>query len=314
MLEGLATGAIQGDPRDAAQFLASIAKLGDSVGGDCGVAEAFVIAEAALRALTEYNERTKAFLELPRIELQNMIAMTTRTIATMASGCETSIQRLQNVEQQIEKATNLSDVHQLKGQLIECLEQVRMETAQQQKARAAASEIQAELESSRQRMQAAGPQLDPVTGLPVGAAVNGVLRVCLKQDRHSYAVAFVVQRIQSINMRFGYDLGDQVLKAFAEHLKSALSGSDRLFRWRGPTIIAVLERAQAMERVRAEMKRIAETSTGRTFEINKREVLIAITANWTVVPVTDSTESIRAQIDTFVASQLPAMATGASPS
>ena len=55
---------------------------------------------------------------------------------------------------------------------------------------------------------------------------------------------------------------------------------------------------------------IGENSKGRTFEINGREVMIAINANWTVVPVEDSELSVRAQMDTFIASQLPAIHTG----
>ena len=307
VLEGLARSAIEGDPSELEQFAGSISTLTESLREAGGVAEAFLIAEAALAALADYNQRTRVFLHQPRLELQNMIAMLTETITSMASGCETSVRRLQNVEQKIERARDIGDVQQLKGQLLECLEQVRAETEQQQKVRATTGQIQAELESSRQRMVSATKELDPITGLPAAAEANEALRLCLKQDRRFYAAAFVVQRIQSINMRFGYDLGDQVLKAFRDHLRLSLSESDRLFRYRGPTIIALIDRAQPVERVRVEMKRIGENSKGRTFEINGREVIIAINANWTVVPVEDSELSVRAQIDTFIASQLPAV-------
>jgi GGDEF domain-containing protein len=304
-LEGLSKNVIEGDPDESAQFRESIDKLRGALEEEGAVSQAFVIEEAALQSLTEHNQRTKMFLQQPRIELQNMIFMLTETIASMAAGCDKSVRRLQNVEQQIEKAQFIGDVQQLKGQLLECLEQVRAETAQQQETRATAGRIQAELESSKQRLGTVCKELDPITALPAGSAVDHALLACLKQDRRFFATAFVVQRIQAINMRFGYELGDQVLKAFRDHLRANLPDADLLFRGRGPTIIALIDRPQPVERVRAEMKRVAESTQGRTFEIRDREVMIAIAANWTVVPVEHSTTSVIAQIDSFVASQLP---------
>jgi len=313
VLEGLAAGPVEGDPGDLAHLKVTLVKLGESIGDDCGLAEAFVIVESGLQALTSYNERTAAFLQQPRLELQNMIGMLTETIAAVASGCDTSIRRLQNVEQQIEKAQHIGDVQLLKGRLVECLGQLREETAQQQRVRETAGRIQAGIESSRQRIVAGRPELDPVTGLPTGASVAAAFRACLKEDRRYYVAVFVVQRIHSINVRFGYELGDRVLNAFRDHLEQSAAREDRLFRWRGPTIVALMDRPQPEERTRSEIRRIAEASVSRTFEVSRHEVMIAIAANWTVVPVVESELEITSRIDAFVTSQLPALAGDLNP-
>jgi len=308
VLKELAISAIEGDPAEFEQFNRSIGRFNETLDEDGGLAEALVTAEAALQVLAEHNQRTKAFLRQPVVELQSIISMLTETIAEMASGCDTSVRRLQSVERHIEKARHINDVQELKGRLLECLEQVKAETAQQQTARATAGKIHAELECSKQLLGQTPTELDPVTALPAEGAVAEALRVRLKRDAQSYVAAFVVQNVRAINIRFGDTIGDQVLRAFRDHLRASLPPADGLYRWSGPTVVALIERAQPEERVRAEMKKIAESREGRMFEIRNREVMIAIAANWSLVPVVDSVASIKMHIDKFVASQLPAMA------
>jgi GGDEF domain-containing protein len=300
VLKELAISAIEGDPAEFEQFNRSISRFNDTLDEDGGLAEALVTAEAALQVLAEHNQRTKAFLRQPVVELQSIISMLTETIAEMASGCDTSVRRLQSVERHIEKARHINDVQELKGRLLECLEQ--------QTARATAGKIHAELECSKQLLGQTPTELDPVTALPAEGAVAEALRVRLKRDAQSYVAAFVVQNVRAINIRFGDTIGDQVLRAFRDHLRASLPPADGLYRWSGPTVVALIERAQPEERVRAEMKKIAESREGRMFEIRNREVMIAIAANWSLVPVVDSVASIKMHIDKFVASQLPAMA------
>ena len=73
----------------------------------------------------------------------------------------------------------------------------------------------------------------------------------------------VCSRVQAVNARFGYTVGDRMLGAFAEHFKKGLSARDQLFRWQGPVLVVLLERAERIERVRTEIRQFADVRLTR---------------------------------------------------
>ena len=72
---------------------------------------------AVLKALEDYNARTTRHLRMQGAELYHMIAMLTRTVATLGSGNEQSVSRLREIEGQIEKTSGIEDVRVLKLRL-----------------------------------------------------------------------------------------------------------------------------------------------------------------------------------------------------
>jgi diguanylate cyclase (GGDEF)-like protein len=119
-----------------------------------------------------------------------------------------------------------------------------------------------------------------------------------------YVVIVVVDRIHSINSRFGYAVGDLVLKLVLEQLRQNLSVADRLFRWSGPAFIALLERVESIEAVRMEIGRITSKNLQRFFEIGGRPVLLPVSASWLVVQLTPPSVEMIAAIEKFVASHM----------
>ena len=100
-----------------------------------------------------------------------------------------------------------------------------------------------------------------------------------------YAAIFVVDRVQLVKMRFGGDVGDEVLLTFAQKLAQGLASADRCYRWSGPALLVILERRHSLSVVRSEIGRMAPAKMDRTFQVGSRSVLIPISCSWTVAPL-----------------------------
>src|ERR1043165_9555662 len=91
-----------------------------------------LIANAALEATAnEMRLATRSFDEQIS-QMQSMVAMLAETLADISGQSETSVARLQGIEQQIVQASRLDDIRLLKDNLATCLTAVK-EAAVQQK-------------------------------------------------------------------------------------------------------------------------------------------------------------------------------------
>ncbi|HVV43989.1 MAG TPA: GGDEF domain-containing protein, partial [Bryobacteraceae bacterium] len=196
------------------------------------------------------------------------------------------------------------DLQSLKMHLGSCLSSLRTEIEREKTASEALIEkLQAQLGSFRDPERTPPvQQLDPVTELPGVEDCRIAFRQAVEAGTRHYAVAMVVNRVQRINARFGREAGNRMLCRFKEHVEHQFFASDRLFRWTGPAIVALLERAEAFDLVRAQVRRMLDAPVEENYEIGERSVLIPISAAWSLSMLT-SAEATEQQIQTFVASQ-----------
>lgn len=310
LLEAIRLHAVEGDRVDYEKLQADMQNLERSLGEQPSAAEVLVITGAAIQAMEDYNIRTTRFVRAHGLELQQMVAMLTDTIAKISAGSERSVSNLQNIEKQLERASILEDVRLLKGRLSECLQSLREESARQKEESArGANELRQELERALERRAAIGARhpKDEVTGLPGRHEAEQCLAAALKGDGHTFAAVFVLDRIQLINQRFGYAVGNRILMFFTRYLARGLSPNDRQFRWSGPAILVVLERHGSLDTVRMELARIISARLEKTVQVGNRSVMLHVTATWTVFSVaeTASLEGMARKIDAFVSTQAP---------
>jgi GGDEF domain-containing protein len=306
LIQGIALHAVEGDPVDYQSFRGDMQEQLDVVEGDPSPADLMVSVGAILKSLEGYNARTTRHLRMQGAELHHMIAMLTRTVAMLGAGSQESVVRLREIEGQLEKASAIEDVRVLKARLADCLESIRNETKRQKtdSSRTVAS-LQEEIRETRTRISAAGagPVLDPTTGLPARAAAQAALAEWSLNPKPPYAGLFIVDRILLFNSRFGYEVGDRVLKAYLEELRSRLPTGDQLFRWSGPAFLVLLHRADRIEKVREQLRFLLPGKIERNFELSKRSVLLSISATWAVFPIAPPLEGLIEQLDSFLGSQ-----------
>jgi GGDEF domain-containing protein len=291
LLQGIEYHAVKGDAVDYERFRADMEKVQDSLGEQPNASEVLVLAGATVKALEDYNARTTRFLQLQTNELQTMIAMLTKTMTSLASGSESSVARLQAVEKQLHKASMIEDFQSAKIRMSECLESLRTEIVRQREESARhVTELRDTIQQSKERTAAAATESalrDAVTGLPERAEAEAALASASNGNRPIFAAIFVVERVDLINARFGHAVGDQILLYFYQHLAQSLDPADRMFRWSGPALLALLDRHQTIGQLREELTRIASKRLAKTVTVGARSVLLPVAANWTLYPVSE---------------------------
>ncbi len=306
LLQAIEAHAVPGDEVDYEQFKSSIREIASQFTDETPAEELLVIAGAVASSLKEYGQRTTRFVRAQSAEYQQMLSMLTETVAAVTQGSERSVARLREIEKQLERASVIEDVRTLRLKLGQCLESMREEIAQQEmRAAVTAAELRASIEKSQASLHVVSSheENDPVTGLPGREAAEAALKEAIESKRCYYAVVFVANRVQAINSRFGYAVGDRVLRKLCEHFRAALSAEDRIFRWRGPSFMALVERGPAVDDVRKEIARIAGAKIEEMMEIGARSVLLPISASIAVFSMSPSVKLLAAKIDQFAASQ-----------
>lgn len=307
-LQGIALHAVEGAKGDREQFQDEIEHCIASLAPETPISELLVVVGRALRAMEDYNQRTSKFVRQQSTELQHMVSMLTQTVITIGSSSEQSANRLQQIEKSIEGTKVIEDIQMLKLRLGECLEAVRDEAIRQKREGQSALEtLQQELESSQQRMGGftLASDLDAATGLPGKLEADKAIRAAMDSPANKYLLIAVCSRVQAVNARFGYAVGDRILAAFAEHVKNGLSARDPVFRWQGPAVVALLERTERIDRVRAEVRQFADAKLEKTTEVGQRTILIPISATWSIFPLAPPLNAFMKQLEAFTAAQVP---------
>lgn len=308
LMQGIALHAVEGEQSDYERFREELDKSQKTVTPETPLAELLVVAGGVLRTMEEYNQRTSKFVRHQNTELQNMISMLTQTVISIGSSSDRSVSKLQEIDKAIERANQVEDIHVLKHRLGECLEVVREETLRQKKdGESALQTLKGQLEAVQERIGSMRlkNEMDRSTGLPPKTEADAAIEAAMSATQTTYLLIAVCSRVQAINARFGYDVGDRVLRTFAEHIRKSLLPRDKIYRWNGPAIVALLPRNARIDRVRSEVRHFADAKVEKTIEVGQRTVLIPISATWALLPVVPPMEVLCKQIDAFTSAQIP---------
>jgi len=124
-------------------------------------------AGSALDALADHNRCTTQFLRQQAMEFQAMVKMLTATISAISTAGDSNVVQLCAIEKEVEAATLIEDIREIKARLAGCLEGIRKETQRQRdEAARTADEVMKSMEEARSRSMTELRGPDPVTGLP----------------------------------------------------------------------------------------------------------------------------------------------------
>jgi len=188
--------------------------------------------------------------------------------------------------------------------LSECLDGIRRETERQRAETARAAEgLMRGLESAQAGLADSSTAPDSITGLPLRRQAEEAFAEACRDETQAYVLAVVIDRIQILNKRFGYEVGDEVMRYFAGFLRSQVQSKDLLFRWTGPTLAGLLFRSNRLERVRDEIGRIMELKYEHTVKTASRTILLPISARWALFPMMASPRLLIQKIENFISFQ-----------
>ncbi|HEY4362608.1 MAG TPA: GGDEF domain-containing protein [Bryobacteraceae bacterium] len=278
----------------------------DGLGESPSPAVLLMTTGAALKTLEDYNQRTSRYVRVQGAELHHMIGMLTKTVANLGAGSERSVARLQEIEGQLEKAVLIEDVRELKLRLESCLEGIREESHRQKvESHHSVQGLQLEIAQTQERIRtaAAAPIRDPVSGLPTRSEAEVAFLEASHSSERAYAAFFVVDRVAVINARFGHAVGDRVLNLYLEELRPRLSTADPIFRWSGPSFVAILLRAERLDRLQDRLRFLVPAKMEKMIELGNRSALLPVSATWAVFEIKAPIEDLTGKLDQFLATQ-----------
>jgi GGDEF domain-containing protein len=305
VLQRLCDMAVEWDADETEEFRDEMDRITGGLSPDLPQKEQLVVAEAAMQAVESHNRRIVQMVEKQYASFQAIIRMLGDTIVRIAGDNVESVQDLQRIGEEFDKGAGFRDLPSLRHHLNLCLPGLRSEIERRQIAdKALIERLQVELErNAGAGTPRARKRVDAATGLPGPQECMQTVREVIARGTRHYAVMMVVNRVEPIVARFGKEAGDWMLGRFREYVETQFEETDLLFRWSGPAIVAIIERAQTFEQVRAFVKRIFETPINETIDVNGRSVFVPITAAWSAFMICATPETTEKQIQKFIAGQ-----------
>jgi GGDEF domain-containing protein len=314
LLESIRLHMPESDPSELTNFRREMQRIEEAFAAAHSVEELMVEAGTALKTMEFYSRQTSKYFSLRNREFEHILAMMAATIRAISAGSEENIRQLRNIQSHVVSVTQLEDVRSIKMQLGECLAQIRTETVRQQnvvagiveKAKDALGVRTAAAECASIASPGApccAKNLDPVTGLPARLSAEAALEDICQGEGPWHVAVITIDSLQSVNLRFGRDTGNELLCTFGFFIAQLLQPSDHLFRWSGPAFLALLQRSEPFERVREHFGRmLKERRFEHTVVAPSRTILLPLSPRWAVFPPMAAPRQFFERIDAFVAS------------
>jgi GGDEF domain-containing protein len=255
------------------------------------------VVDSTIQALQNYGGRHNGLLRQQSTEHQKIVGMLTSTLATIGHTEDGSVGRLRLLQSRLEKTSDIEDLRSVKREIGHCLDAIQAEVDRnRQEHSATLSLLKGQLESSYRRSE----NIDPVTGLPGRLAAEAALAAAGEPSGPQYAVIFVVDRVRFISARFGAAAGDEVLQSFCDNIRKQLLPEDKLYRWSGPALLALLRRPSPIEYVRAEIVRAISQKCESTLKSGHRTLLVPVSGQWSLYSLVNAPRLPVQKLDAFV--------------
>jgi GGDEF domain-containing protein len=316
LLRSMRLHIVRSDALAVQRYQSSVLRLEKRLGETLTPADVGEVSGEAAQVFEDYCAHTNRFLQVQSGELAKMLAMLTSTVGSISAGSLSAVANLGKVEKRIENLTYSSDLPKLKMELADCLAMVREESFRQRERNAETiHSLQRGMSDTRKRMAEATEEEpaavkeplmpDALTHLPGRADAEDAL-VQARAKKNVYAAVLPVDRLGLVNSRFGSKSTDMVVTFFAEHLQRHLQSKDLLFRWSENSFLALVERTQTQDSVRADLSRFASAKLELTLEHHGREILLPVSSTWVLFATAEGRthESLVAKIDGFLKSEM----------
>ena len=304
LLDGIAAHTVRGREADYRLFERALKDLLHRMSEPATPLSLLAIASETVEAMESHAGRTAAYLREQNEQMQSIVSMLTDTLADISGQADASVARLQAIEQQIERATEIEDVRMLSISLETCLTALRDAAAQHRKASAATvHRLEEHITDTRKRIQPDPPKTfaGEIDLVPEAAEEEPEV------EATAYVAAFKLRRSDHIVARFGENVKHQMLSLISQSLKTALGPNDRLLRWKGTSFVMFLSAVAGLAEIRTKLAEAVAKTGQHYIEVGKKSALISVGVDWIVFPQAQcaSLDAVFTEVDMFLAAEKP---------
>lgn len=246
-------------PATGSELAQRLAELSEKLTGGMNAASLAEADNAARSLLQDWGRRTARHFQLKAGEVKEMLLAMARTAECVGERDQRCAHQIDEVTAQLRRIASLDDISQIRVsieksacELKASIERINAE------GKSVLDALQTKVVTFQARLDEAEQlaSLDALTRLRSRLWVEGQLESRVAASA-SFSVAIVdIDGFKSVNDTFGHIAGDEVLRQFANELRSACRSTDIVGRWGGDEFLIVLDcplgAAEAqIERVRA---------------------------------------------------------------
>lgn len=294
LLDGIASHMPVLDAGEFEYFQRSIQKLKAKIVESQDGRQGQILGASVVERVDSYSRGIEKLCRMESSELKSIVTLLTQSLLNISHASQASASTLKSVERELAQASELTDIRMIKAKIAESLETICEEAGKQA---SQAASVASELAATATRPLAI-TERDLITGLPTVDAAKASISDRAGKGLTSWAALLFIERMETINKRFGFKAGDQMMLLFSRHIAQQLTPEDELFRWRGPMFVAILERATPAFVVSAEVRRISTSRLDYAVTLGERDIFIPITSSFSVVPITPESD-LNALIDSI---------------
>lgn len=308
LIEYMVIHAVEADVPSRSDFQQEVKAIGESIQGESSRDDLEAAINKVLRAVERYNSSVSNAFEVQSAELRGLLKSLTETVVFLTGGTETSVKQLDLIGSKLAHAVSLKDAVQMRTMIQESLSLVLVETQRvQNETRSKAEELKSEVGRLSELLKSAKLTAldDPITGLPGRAAAEQAIEAGISTGKQFAISLFIIDRLVSINGRFGRLVGDQVLVNAALTLAQRLHGAT-LYRWSGPAFLAIFDPSVNVTAAESQARRAASFRVEKDIEIGERSALVVITCSLhfrSITPKSSTPAAIVGDFDACLVSQ-----------
>lgn len=293
LLQGMALHSFCHDEPEYANFQRSLRRLREEIQSVRDEDTALILAGSAIRTLEEHSNSAMVAVAAKQRDLEDALELVSQSLLTVSQCPEEDAAELKKSEKQLTSACTVAEVAAAQARLSACLERIRLHV---QRAKEAAQM------PSRAGTSA---ETDPVTGLPDSRIAMDAVAAVWSQRQHYCAALFGAQRLSTVSARYGFQAGDEMLRVMTQHLEGYFEHDHLLFRWRGPCLLALLDRRAGDARLTADLQRLVSVRLEHTISKNSRQITLPVSICWGMVPLEASgIEDMIQHLDDFSVNRL----------
>jgi GGDEF domain-containing protein len=242
--------------------------------------------------LERHNREAQEMYLASMAELKQTAKVLSDQIGAITGGTEKN-RGLEAMESILAEATTADEVASVRDELVQAMQTLRQnETARKARTEAFLSELEGRIlqleETGGQVAVVPGAiaQVDSLTGLPDGQAAREAIVAAQGEDATVHLAIMYIQSLDVLNARYGQRIGDQIILTCCQFLASNLCREhDRMFRWRGPAFVALLQRDDSPAGVSREVAQVCGGLPSSFFGEPNRTILIPIRINSIALPL-----------------------------
>ena len=238
------------DTEEHTWFCTNLENFADRLREDHSVTNVEVVGALVTKTLTDHYTKLSRQTESREQELKRIINLLAESASSLDNENKQFYTQLRQTVQSFQSISQLEDVAFIRKKLSEQVSHLQETVGRQEHvAGNLVVRLQAELDTARTEIETLtqATVTDPLTQLPTRRAAEKLIRDKIQAEEPFSVAMAVIERLDVVNLRYGAQLGDTVLRRFSGTLKAQLPKRAFLCRWGGPAFVVVLENAPASE-------------------------------------------------------------------